>query len=58
MIPQKVSLRMVHCSVCVMKNWHVSEMLQPDISLVSVKGSTAARQAKGVRRQNDTVGAS
>lgn len=39
------------------EKWHISEMLQHVTGLVFVKGSTAARKAKGFRRQNDTVGA-
>lgn len=31
---QKVSLRMIHYAVCVVKNCHISETLQYDIGLV------------------------
>lgn len=55
MIPQKVSLRVIHYAVCVMKDYHISEMLQHDIGLVFEKDFIAARQAKGFRKQNDTV---
>lgn len=58
MIPQKVSLRMMHYSVCVMKGYHISEILQRDIGSVFAKDFIAARQAKGFRRQNDSIGAS
>lgn len=43
--------------LCYEKVAHL-EMLQHDTGLVFVKGSTAARQAKGFRKQNDTVGTS
>lgn len=55
MIPQKVSQRMMHFSVCVMKDHPISEVLQHDIASVFVKDFLAARQAKGFRKQNDTV---
>lgn len=55
MIPQKVSQRMMHFSVCVMKDHPISEVLQHDIASVFVKDFLAARQAKGFGKQNDTV---